>query len=255
LYDADEDLHQFRVNIRKSRAFLKEFSFLFPKEQFIYFYDNLSFFATLTNQKRDLDVIKERLLELDEAHEMIQKDITQQQEKEHQEIGKMLKCETFKDFFHTYQGVLTGQALVSTQNSTGTIQDTAKEVLINLHGKIIKKISALEKEFEIAKLHKIRIAFKKFRYLLEEFQHVFGEEKIAKMIEKGKKLQTLLGDFNDTVNQKKLLHTYFKDHKDQISDRKALEKSLLSKTAKTQAKLMEKAMKKLHKFKERSLKL
>ena len=72
LYDEEEDLHQFRVNIRKSRAFLKEFSFLFPKEQFIYFYDNLSFFATLTNQKRDLDVIKERLIELDEAHEMIQ---------------------------------------------------------------------------------------------------------------------------------------------------------------------------------------
>jgi len=113
----------------------------------------------------------------------------------------------------------------------------------------------LEKEFEIAKLHKIRIAFKKFRYLLEEFQHVFGEEKIAKMIEKGKKLQTLLGDFNDTVNQKELLHNYFKDHKEQISDRKELEKSLLSKTAKTQAKLMEKAMKKLHKFKEKSLKL
>ena len=45
-----------------------------------------------------------------------------------------------------------------------------------------KKIDALEKEYHDKELHKIRISFKKLRYLMEEFQHIFGEKKIEKMI-------------------------------------------------------------------------
>ncbi len=51
------------------------------------------------------------------------------------------------------------------------------------------------------------------------------------MIEKGKNLQTLLGDFNDTINQEKLLHHYFKSNKQNLSDSETLEHSLLDKTA------------------------
>jgi CHAD domain-containing protein len=75
------------------------------------------------------------------------------------------------------------------------------------------------------------------------------------MIEKGKKLQTLLGDFNDTVNQSKLLHTYFKSNKKSILDSKELEHRLLDKTSKRQKKLLLQTKKKLHKFKEKALKL
>jgi len=75
------------------------------------------------------------------------------------------------------------------------------------------------------------------------------------MIEKGKKLQTLLGDFNDTVNQTKLLHDYFKSNKKSISKGKEIEQRLLKKTSKRQEKLMLQAKKKLHKFKDKPLKL
>lgn len=255
LYDAEEDLHQFRVNIRKSRAFLKEFAFLFSKDTHNYFNEKLSEFASLTNQKRDLDVIKERLTELEETHNVIQEDISRQQENEHQKITQMLEGENFEIFFQSYQNKLKENTLVNTNNSSENIEETAKKVLKNLHTKIVKKINALDKEFSIKKLHKIRIAFKKFRYLLEEFQHIFGEEKIEKMIEKGKKLQTLLGDFNDAVNQKYLLHTYFKNNKKKIIGRKELEATLLEETAKSQKKLLKKVVKKLHEFKEKELEL
>ena len=105
------------------------------------------------------------------------------------------------------------------------------------------------------KLHKIRISFKKLRYLLEEFQNIFGKEKIEMMIEKGKKLQTLLGDFNDAVNQSKLLHNYFKSQKNNISNTKELERRLLTKTLKSQEKHLAQIKKKLHKFKDKTLKL
>ena len=255
LYNAEEDLHQFRVNIRKSRAFLKEFAFLFSEDDHNYFNEKLSEFASLTNQKRDLDVIKGRLIELEDMHNVIQEDMSRQQENEHQKITKMLEGKNFEQFFQSYQTKLKEKTLVDANNSSESIEETAKKVLKNLHAKIVKKIEALEKEFSTEKLHKIRIAFKKYRYLLEEFQHIFGEEKIEKMIEKGKNLQTLLGDFNDAVNQKNLLHNYFKSNKKKISDRKKLEANLLKKTAKTQEKLLKEVVKKLHKFKKKALDL
>ena len=255
LHDDTEDLHQFRINIRKSRAFLKEFGFLIPKKYLKYFNKNLDNFATQTNRKRDLDVIKERLCEVKKDHKMIKNDIRQKQEQEHHTIQKMLKSKTFKDFFDTYQDILTKDTLMTSDNDTESIENTSKQVITYLHFKIIKKIDALEKYFDVEKLHKTRISLKKLRYLLEEFQDIFGEEKIEKMIDKGKELQTLLGDFNDTVNQKKLLHDYLKRNKKKLFDRKELEHSLLDKTVKTQEKLMLQAKKKLHKFKEEPLKL
>ena len=254
-HDDTEDLHQFRINIRKSRAFLKEFGFLIPKKHLKYFNEHLADFATQTNQKRDLDVIKERLGELDKDHKMIKKDIKEKRKAEQRHIQKMLKGKTFKDFFYTYQDILTGETLLTEDNTTSSIENTAKQVILYLHHKIIKKIDALEKDFTVDKLHKIRISLKKLRYLLEEFQHIFGEEKIEKMIEKGKELQTLLGDFNDAVSQKRLIHDYFKQNKKKISDRKTLEHTLLDETLITQEKLMIKATKKLHKFKEKPLEL
>ena len=250
-----EDLHQFRVNIRKSRAFLKEFKFLFPDKEYTFINKSLSYFASQTNHKRDLDVIKERLKEVDTDHDVIQEDIAVQRENETQKIEEMLNSKTYESFLHSYQNILKNETLLTSYNTDGTIEKKARKVIRDLHLNIIKKIDALEKDFSNKKLHKIRISFKKLRYLLEEFQHIFGEEKIEKMIEKGKKLQTLLGDFNDSVNQSKLLHDYFRSKKKSIPNPKGLERRLLKKTSKSQAKLLKQTRKKLHKFKKKALEL
>lgn len=255
LDNEEEDLHQFRINIRKSRAFLKEFDFIFPKKDHVHFYDNLSRFATQTNQKRDLDVIKNHLLQLDATHNTIQKNIKQQQIHEQQDIQEMLRSKKFKKFFLSYQDTLKGESLFTGKNNKDSIEYTAKKVIKKLHHKIVKKINVLEKDYDDNKLHKIRISFKKLRYLLEEFQHIFGEDKIKKMIKKGKKLQTLLGDINDTVNQTKLLHGYFQSNSSNLSKDIKLENKLHKSTLKRQKKLVRKAMKELHKFQEQTLKL
>ncbi len=254
-YDDEEDLHQLRVNIRKSRAFLKEFSFLFPEDQWTYFYQNLSDLATQTNRKRDLDVIKDRLKEVDSDHDVIQEDIKAQQMHEQHLIEERFKGKAFEDLVHAYRLALKSDRLRTPENETGTIEETARRVIKDLHLKIIQRIDALEKHFSDKKLHKIRISLKKLRYLLEEFQHIFGEKKIEKMIEKGKKLQTILGDFNDMVNQNELLHDYFNAKKKNIAHCRELEKRLLSKTSKKQKKLLHKVQKKLHKFKKHTIEL
>ena len=248
LHDDPEDLHKFRVNIRKSRAFLKEFAFLFPEEQQSCFSENLKEFATQTNQKRDLDVIEERLEALENGHGKLQKEIDRQRDQEQQHIREMLQSKAFEDFFHTYQSTLKKERLLTADNKQDTIDTTARKVIRKRHRKILKKIEALEKEPESRKLHKIRISLKKLRYLLEEFQHIFGEDKSEKMIDKGKKLQDLLGDYNDTVNQAALIHHYLASHARNLSEREALEERLLEETSKDRKKLLREAMKELHRF-------
>ncbi len=147
LYDDEEDLHQFRINIRKSRAFLKEFYFIFPKKQYNYFYEHLSTFATQTNKKRDLDVMSKRLLELDEEHDFMQEVIKQQQVQEEQKIEEMLRSQIFNTFFLSYQDVLKNNTLLRTDNNKTTIEDTAKQIIKNINLQIVKKIDALENVF------------------------------------------------------------------------------------------------------------
>ena len=255
LHDEPEDLHQFRVNIRKSRAFLKEFDFLFPKDQHTYFSENLERFATQTNQKRDLDVIEERLGTLGKEHDKLQGEIGQQRYQEQQHICEMLQSKAFEDFFAAYQNILKGDTLLTADNNLDTIESTAKKVIKALHRNIVQKIGALDKAFDDKKLHKIRISLKNLRYLLEEFQHIFGEEKSEKIIEKGKKLQSLLGEFNDAVNQTALLQNYLASNTKSRAEEKELEHTLLDKTSKGQKKLLRKALKQLHKFKEKPFEL
>lgn len=255
LYDVPEDLHQFRVHIRKSRAFLKEFKFLFPKKKYNYLYEHLSTFATQTNKKRDLDVISNSLLELDKEYTTIEEVIKQQQLQEQQIIEEMLRSQTFNTFFLTYQDLLKNDTLLRADNNKATIEYTAKQVIKNLHFHIVKKIDALEKKYHDKELHKIRISFKKLRYLLEEFQQIFGATKINEMIKKGKKLQTLLGDFNDTVTQKALLNDFFQSNTKNFPQAEQLEYEFFKKISSREEKLRRKAMKKLHKFKGESFKL
>jgi CHAD domain-containing protein len=255
LHGDPEDLHQFRVNIRKSRAFLKEFSFLFPKEQHIYFSENLKEFATQTNQKRDLDVIEERLETLGKEHDKLQEEIKQKRSHEQQHIREMLQSKAFEDFFHIYQNTLKEDTLLTADNNQDTIENIAKKVIQERHRKIVEKIEALDKAFDDKKLHKIRISLKKFRYLLEEFQHIIGEKKSEKMIKKGKKLQDFLGDYNDAVNQAALIQTYFAFNTNDRTEEKELEHELLDKTSKDKKKLLHKTLKQLQKFKGKPFKL
>jgi len=255
LHNDPEDLHQFRVNIRKSRAFLKEFAFLFPEKQYLHFYETLKSFATQTNQKRDLDVIKENLGKLTQKHSSIQKDIKQQRTDEQQHIREMLESQPFEDFFLAYQQALKDTTCLSHDNKQKMIEESARKVIKKLHSRIVKKIVTLEKSYSDNELHKIRISLKKLRYLLEEFQHIFGEKKIRRMIEKSKKLQTLLGDFNDTLNQATLIHSYIASNVKNFSEGKELEDKLLGETSKAKKKLLRKAIKELHSFKKNAFEL
>jgi len=86
--------------------------------------------------------------------------------------------------------------------------EIAKKKIKTTYFKIIKNGSKLNAQSENNKFHKVRIEFKKIRYLIEFFKPIYEKNRYRSIISKLKKIQDLLGDFNDYEVQQKKLH-YF----------------------------------------------
>ncbi len=240
-----EELHQFRVNLRRSRAFLKSFQYCFTPETYNQIYQKLSDIAASTNHARDLDVIAAELADNPKNTEALDA-IAKEQKREQEKIKSMLLSDSFCQFFNDYFAALRSGNLIHSPDASKPLKDHAAAVLQNLHSKIIRKIDKEEKRFDPKQIHKIRIAFKKLRYLLEAFEEIFGRKEVEHYIETGKKLQTLLGEYNDAVNQVRLLKNYRKTHHKEIS------KVLIKKRKRQAEKMLAKVKKSLHRFKKQA---
>lgn len=244
--DEPEDLHQFRVNLRRSRAFLKSFSACFEPVAYNDIYQTLSDVAAQTNHARDLDVIAAQLSD-QKSKSTSTLPIEQEREAEREKIRAMLQSQYFRDFFNDYLAALRSGTLMRAETHTQAIKTEASAVLTALHRKICKHIDKEEKHFDPTQIHKIRISFKKLRYLLEEFEELLGKKRVARYIQEGKRLQTLLGDYNDAITQIALLKNYASQHK----EIKMSNKKLIKQRKKRAKKLLKKVQKGLHKFKKK----
>jgi len=245
-HNEPEDLHQFRVNLRRSRAFLKSFSNCFEPTAYKTIYQTLSDIAAQTNHARDLDVIATQLPnKTSDPNTTLP--IEQERAIQREKIRQMLRSESFRDFFNDYLAALRNGTLMAECAHNTKIKTEASSTIRRLHRKILKHIEKEEKHSDPKHIHKIRIGFKKLRYLLEEFEEIFGKKRVERYILEGKKLQTLLGDYNDAITQIALLKSYASQH----IDMKISNKKLIKQRKKRAKKLLKKVEKGLHKFKER----
>jgi len=64
-------------------------------------------------------------------------------------------------------------------------------------------------------LHKLRIAYKKLRYLLDSFGYLYSEKEIKKLVKDMKKLQNILGEFHDSHQQNLIFRDLLAEQSDQ----------------------------------------
>jgi CHAD domain-containing protein len=88
---------------------------------------------------------------------------------------------------------------------SGTAAESAKELLPKLAQKYFEAgRKAADGKRSLARLHRFRIATKKFRYTLELFETVYGPS-IERHIDSLRELQNILGKLNDHATLKPLL--------------------------------------------------
>ncbi len=246
---SDEDLHQLRVNIRRSRAIIRMMGTVFTDKQRLYHDKRLASVAKFTNKKRDLDVFIAAFDGefSDEVHDELRyfyHDISRQREAEEENVKKFLQEETLTSYLKELETFLTqssSRAHVA-KEPIALFLEARIELMIQ---HIMKKIKKYKQERKEEHLHKVRISFKKLRYILESFDKLFYKKNVKALLKGVKKLQNDLGIFNDLCVQHLFLENYLKKHQLHRNKESSFE-SFLTKIERDKSDIQEKIEKDLN---------
>ncbi len=209
----DEALHQLRVNIRKSRAILNTFHTLFNEQNYQTIDKELAKIAKKSNKSRNLDVFLEACEDefapyVKKLPKKFYKMLMDKRKKKRKKLIKFLNSRDVKQMILNYFAFL--------YDKTNQLMDK-KEVDLLVHleksiDDIVEEIHlfyrAYQEHREEKILHKIRLHFKKIRYLLEAFQSYMPQKKEEVMLETSKQLQKELGNLHDLSIQELIIEDY-----------------------------------------------
>ena len=209
----DEDLHQFRIACRRSVVLMGEFKLLYEKERLLENRTALKNLISISNTKRDMDVLKSEINRIEgemepsgyqEALELFKGRVDKMLQIDHASIITYLQSEACTNI------LVAWKSYIADRNRTNvsiygryTIDSLSKHVIFQRFLKIKKRIKGLDPKHDASEtLHKLRIEYKKMRYLLESFGYLYEKKEIRKLLKEMKKLQDLLGLFHDSHQQK-----------------------------------------------------
>ncbi|MCD8213484.1 MAG: CHAD domain-containing protein, partial [Campylobacter sp.] len=193
----EESLHQFRVNLRKTRSILKTFSGVFDEKVSEFFGEKFKFLANTTNKKRDLDVFLEFLRTQKNADELIYL-VSKAKQIEYENLTQCLNNEANSDFLREWELFLNEESdfykgkLADVPLGRLCAYETRSGLVL-----LETKINALNEESANENFHKIRIDFKRLRYVLESFCDVFYIANFKKYQARVKLMQELFGELQD----------------------------------------------------------
>ena len=210
-----EFLHDFRVAVRRTRSALGQIKSVFPQKPTGRFKKDFSFVGQLSNQLRDLDVY---LLKADAFKAMLppvlRNDIDplfdylrKNRTKALRKVIRGLNSKRYRQIMQDWEAFLDEavQDPPLACNANVPILSFAQKRIYKQYRRIVKDGSRTLENTEDEKLHALRIACKKLRYLMEFFSSLFPSKKINILIAQLKTLQDNLGDFNDLCVQEEYL--------------------------------------------------
>jgi CHAD domain-containing protein len=210
-----EFLHDFRVAIRRTRSVLGRMKTVFPPEMTSRFRKDLSYVGKLSNELRDLDVY---LLNEEKYKAMLPASLRADIDPLFAHLREK-RTVVFQDVIrnfgsHKYRlilrewGVFLNQSHQVSPGATEAhipIRELARRKIYGKYRRIVKDGNLILENEKDEMLHGLRIHCKELRYLLEFFSSLFSRKKIHVFVGQLKKLQDMLGAFNDFGVQEKYL--------------------------------------------------
>lgn len=226
-----EFLHDYRVCLRRIRSVLSSIKGIFPQEKLAEWKECLGTVSRHTNRLRDLDVY---LLSQDEMTILLPEalrpglgglfaDLARERKQEHHKLRIYLKSSGYQEIMASLEQAFTHpEELAETKHSHSPIIEQSAKRILKRFRKLTQLAKELSKDAPDAEVHGIRIAGKKLRYLLEFFGSLFPTEEMEDMTDLLGKLQSRLGDFNDSSVQQAYLLKYAKAKADTLEPRLAM---------------------------------
>ena len=215
LADIDSEfLHDLRVAVRRSRALQRELSGVFPPEPLRVFRDGFKELQAVTGPTRDLDV---QLLEFEELTAglpgeddvaPLRRLLEQHLAAARAEMAAALRSPGTRALLDNWSEFLDG--LVEADESdrpdaARPIGEVAGERIWKVYRRMVKMGRAIDEDSPAEALHELRKKGKELRYLLEFFASLYPAEVVKPMVATLKRLQDVLGRFQDREVQADLL--------------------------------------------------
>jgi CHAD domain-containing protein len=210
-----ENLHDFRVAIRKTRAGLSQLKTALPDEISCRFKQYFAWLGQITTPLRDFDVYIENFPHYQAALPLtMQPDLvplldflTAKQHTARQELALHLKSPQYLNNLKDWETYLTNASQNAAEKKV-TVKKLADSRIWLVYQKVVKQGKAVKTHSPAAALHELRKTCKKLRYLIEFFQSLYPPEKIKLLIKALRELQEILGTFQDCSVQEQTLHSF-----------------------------------------------
>jgi CHAD domain-containing protein len=211
-----EFLHDVRVAVRRTRALLGQIKRVFPPAIVEHFSTEFSWFGHLTGPPRDMDVLVLSLREPRQgiaagdmdALETLSALLKHEQEQEHQRLVETLDSERYQRLILEWKAFLEQPAPSELEagNAGRRLSDVVASRAWRLSRRIADSADAIDERTGAERLHEVRIDAKKLRYLIDVTPAFYDPADLERILGALKRLQRVLGDFNDAqVQQKRLL--------------------------------------------------
>ena len=215
-----EGVHRMRVSTRRLRAAFRAFKDVLPLDSIRSFNREFKWVAAALGEVRDLDVWQDNLKHYaalisvaDAAHlSDYQQFLVDRWRKARKDLLACLRSSRYgrlKDrFAHFLERGPSGRAM-KTFGSV-TIGHAAPQLIGKRHKVVCRDGRAIVPGSPGESLHRLRIQCKRLRYLFEFFQPIYGKL-LKPEIKRLKKLQDVLGEFQDARVAKQQLRQYVED--------------------------------------------
>lgn len=194
---ANEHLHQFRVNIRKTRSLLQSLPQLFDEGIADRFIKGFKVLASQTNAKRDLDVFGE-YLDTCTPCGAIALHVAKSRENEDEKISLALTDQSCVALLQEWRMVLEDEEGFFRGKSSGLAYRAMGAMALKTRMETLAlKMKKLNETKPLELFHRVRIEFKRLRYLLEYFEPHFASKPMKEAIKKAKAMQETFGLLQD----------------------------------------------------------
>jgi len=208
-----EFLHDFRVAIRRTRSLLRQIRHVFPPDVVEHFSTEFVWIGRVTGPPRDLDVLILALRERQGVFsatdmEALMVLLSQAQQQEHDGLVQALDSDRFRRLLSGWKTFLERPvpSEAEARNAGRPLAEVVSLRAWRLSRRIARSAEAIDEHTSPARLHEVRVDAKKLRYLVDITPAFYDAADLQCILSALKKLQQVLGDFNDAhVQEGRLL--------------------------------------------------
>jgi CHAD domain-containing protein len=202
-----EYLHDFRVAVRRSRSLVTQMKGVLPEGAVRHFAGELAWLGDATGPCRDLDVLLEAFGAYEEVvwedlrggAGVLRSELLERRIGVQRALAGALGSGRFEQFVRDWRGFLHSPLpLTSAQpNAVRPVRDVGAGRIRHNAKRIFSWRGMVDEDTTPKELHKLRVHFKKLRYLIEFFGELFAKQRVARAIAELKVVQDDLGALND----------------------------------------------------------